>query len=84
MEEAQFVRAMTEPEVTLEDLEAMVAEKRRKSREENEAHARRIREEEAKREAERQKNEPREKHPIFPGEHNDPPKNPPQDPDRNA
>lgn len=79
MEEAQFVRAMTEPDVTLEDLEAMVAEKRRKSREENEAHARRIREEEARREAQRQKNEPREKRSMFPIEHSDP-KDPPQDP----
>ena len=79
MEEAQFVRAMTEPDVTLEDLEAMVAEKRRKSREENEAHARRIREEEARREAQRQKNEPREKRSMFPIEHIDP-KDPPQDP----
>ncbi len=79
MEEAQFVRAMTEPDVTLEDLEAMVAEKRRKSREENEAHARRVREEEARRAAERQKNEPREKRSMFPIEHSDP-KEPPQDP----
>ena len=79
MEEAQFVRAMTEPDVTLEDLEAMVAEKRRKSREENEAHARRVREEEARRAAERQKNEPREKRSMFPIEHSDP-KDPPQDP----
>ncbi len=79
MEEAQFVRAMTEPDVTLEDLEAMVAEKRRKSKEENEAHARRIREEEARREAQRQKNEPREKRSMFPIEHSDP-KDPPQDP----
>ncbi len=54
MEEAQFVRAMSEPDVTLEELEAMVAEKRRKSREENEAHARRLAEEEKKREAERE------------------------------
>ncbi len=53
MEEAQFVRAMSEPDITLEELEAMVAEKRRKSREENEAHARRLAEEEKQREAER-------------------------------
>ena len=79
MEEAQFVRAMTEPEVTLDELEAMVAEKRRKSKEENEAHARRTREEEAKREAQRQK-ESHEKRSIFPLEHGEP-KDPPQNPD---
>ena len=50
MEEEQFVRAMSEPDITLEDLEAMVAEKRRRSREENEAHARRIAELEKQRE----------------------------------
>ncbi len=55
MEEEQFVRAMSEPEITLEDLEAMVAEKRRRSREENEAHARRIAELEKQREEERAK-----------------------------
>jgi cell division protease FtsH len=55
MEEEQFVRAMSEPDVTLEDLEAMVAEKRRRSREENEAHARRIAELEKQREEERAK-----------------------------
>lgn len=53
MEEEQFIRAMSEPDVTLEDLEAMVAEKRRRSREENEAHAKRIAEQEKQREAER-------------------------------
>ena len=79
MEEAQFVRAMTEPEVTLDELEAMVAEKRRKSKEENEAHVRRTREEEAKREAQRQK-ESHEKRSIFPLEHSEP-KDPPQNPD---
>ncbi len=55
MEEEQFVRAMSEADVTLEDLEAMVAEKRRRSQEENEAHARRIAELEKQREAEREK-----------------------------
>jgi len=54
MEEEQFVRAMSEPEVTIEELEAMVAEKRRKSREENEAHAKRMAEEEKQREAQRE------------------------------
>jgi len=53
MEEEQFVRAMNEPDVTLEELESMVAEKRRKSREENEARAKKIAEEEKQREAER-------------------------------
>ncbi len=61
MEEAQFVRAMSEPGITLEELEAMVAEKRRKSREENEAHARRVAEEEKQREAEREAEAAREK-----------------------
>ncbi len=61
MEEEQFVRAMSEPGVTLEDLEAMVAEKRRKSREENEAHARRVAEEEKRRAAEREAEAAREK-----------------------
>ena len=55
MEEAQFVRAMSEPDITLEALEEMVAEKRRRSREENEAHARRIAELEKQREEERAK-----------------------------
>ena len=53
MEEEQFVRAMSEPDITLEDLEEMVAEKRRKSREENEAHAKRMAELERQREEER-------------------------------
>ena len=61
MEEEQFVRAMSEPGITIEDLEEMVAEKRRKSREENEAHARRIAEEEKRREAEREAEAAREK-----------------------
>lgn len=53
MEEEQFVRAMSEPDITIEDLEEMVAEKRRKSREENEAHARHVAELERQREEER-------------------------------
>ncbi len=61
MEEAQFVRAMSEPDITIEELEAMVAEKRRKSQEENEAHARRLAEEEKQREAERGAEAAREK-----------------------
>ena len=61
MEEEQFVRAMSEPDITIEALEEMVAEKRRKSREENEAHARRVAEEEKQREAEREAEAAREK-----------------------
>jgi len=61
MEEAQFVRAMSEPDITIEELEAMVAEKRRKSQEENEAHAKRLAEEEKQREAEREAEAAREK-----------------------
>ncbi len=61
MEESQFVRAMSEPDITIEELEAMVAEKRRKSQEENEAHARRLAEEEKQREAEREAEAAREK-----------------------
>ena len=55
MEEEQFVRAMSEPGITIEALEEMVAEKRRKSREENEAHAKRMAELEKQREEERAK-----------------------------
>lgn len=57
MEEEQFIRAMSEPDITVEELEAMVAEKRRKSREENEARAKRLAEEERAREEERLKAE---------------------------
>ena len=53
MEEEQFRRAMEEPLVTYEELEYMVAAKRRKSEEENEARARHIAEMERKREEER-------------------------------
>jgi cell division protease FtsH len=62
MEEEQFVRAMTEPEVTIEQLEEMVAEKRRKSKEENEAFARHLAELEKQREEERAKDEARRQH----------------------
>lgn len=55
MEEEQFIRAMSESDISIEDLEEMVAEKRRRSREENEAHARRVAEQEKQREAERAK-----------------------------
>ncbi len=53
MEEEQFRRAMEEDGITFEELEAMVAEKRRKSEEENKARAERLAEEEKKREEER-------------------------------
>ncbi len=59
MEEEQFVRAMSEPDVTVEQLEEMVAEKRRRSKEENEAFARHLEELERQREAERAKEEAR-------------------------
>ncbi len=61
MEEEQFIRAMKEPDVTIEELEAMVAEKRRRSKEENEAHARHLAELEKQREEERARTEAREK-----------------------
>ena len=62
MEEEQFVRAMTEKDVTIEQLEEMVAEKRRKSREENEAHAKHIAELEKQREEERKRAESHSQH----------------------
>ncbi|MBR6807828.1 MAG: ATP-dependent zinc metalloprotease FtsH [Clostridia bacterium] len=52
MEQAQFERAM-DTDVSVEELEEMVAEKRRRSEEENRIRAERIKAEEAKREAER-------------------------------
>ena len=53
MEEEQFRRAMEEDGITFEELETMVAEKRKKSEEENKARAERLAEEEKKREEER-------------------------------
>ena len=61
MEEAQFVRAMSEADITIEDLEEMVAEKRRRSQEENEARARHLAELEREREIEREMEQEREK-----------------------
>ncbi len=52
MEQAQFERAMNE-DVSIEELEEMVAEKRRRSEEENKARAERIKAAEAEREAKR-------------------------------
>ena len=66
MEEAQFVRAMTEDGVTIEDLEAMTAEKREKSRLENEARAKHLAELEKQREEERKRNEMRAHRPQPP------------------
>ena len=60
MEQAQFERAMNE-DVTMEELEEMVAEKRRRSEEENRLRAERIKAEEEKREAERAEAEAKEK-----------------------
>ena len=64
MEEEQFVRAMSEPDVTIEQLEEMVAEKRRKSQEENEAFARHLAELEREREEERAREEAKHQHKI--------------------
>ena len=61
MEQSQFERAMNE-DVTMEELEEMVAEKRRRSEEENRLRAERIKAEEEKREAERAEAESKEKH----------------------
>ncbi len=55
MEEEQFLRAMSDPTVTIEELENMVAEKRRKSQEENEKRARHLAELEKQREEERER-----------------------------
>ena len=63
MEEEQFIRAMNEPDVTMEELEEMVAEKRRKSKEENEAFARHLEELEKQREEERAREEARHHRP---------------------
>jgi len=57
MEEEQFIRAMEDPTVTAEDLEAMTAEKRERSRKENEIHAKHLEEQEKLREEERAKAE---------------------------
>ena len=73
MDGAQFERAMTEDGVTFEELEAMTAEKRRRSNEENEARKRQIeenerrREEERKREEEAKKNTPEGQSPFAYG-----------------
>ena len=64
MEEEQFQRAMEEPFVTYEQLEDMVADKRRKTEAENEARARRIAEQERKREEERAKEAERMRNPV--------------------
>ena len=61
MDGEQFARAMTEDDVTVEELEAMVAEKRRRSNEENDARKRQIEENERRREEERRLEEERKK-----------------------
>ena len=61
MDGEQFARAMSDEEVSLEELEAMVAEKRRRSDEENEARKRQIEENERQREEERRLEEERRK-----------------------
>ena len=55
MDEEQFARVMEDPEVTYEQLDEMVAEKRERSRLENEKREQHIREMEKKREEERKK-----------------------------
>ena len=65
MEEDQFNRAMEE-EVTYEELEEMVAEKRKKSAEENERRARHLAEEERKRAEERAREEAKNQPPHHP------------------
>lgn len=57
MDGDQFKRAMEEDDVTIEDLEEMVAEKRRRSEEENAARALQIAENERRREEERRRSE---------------------------
>ena len=57
MDGEQFNRAMSEEDVTIEELEEMVAEKRRRSDEENEARKRQIEENERQREEERKREE---------------------------
>lgn len=64
MEEEQFKRAMSEPDVTIEELEAMVAEKRERSRRENEARAKHLEEIERQRENERKRNDFRNVGPV--------------------
>ncbi len=61
MDGTQFERAMNEDGVTIEELEAMTAEKRRRSDEENEARKRQIEENERRREEERKAEEEKRK-----------------------
>jgi len=70
MEEDQFNRAM-DSEVTYEELEEMVAEKRKRSAEENERRARHLAEEERKREEERAREEAKQ-HPHMRDDQNRP------------
>ncbi|MBQ8474403.1 MAG: hypothetical protein IJ499_01925, partial [Clostridia bacterium] len=59
MDGDQFERAMTDDNVTIEELEEMTAEKRKRSEEENQARARQIEENERRREEERRLEEER-------------------------
>ena len=61
MEEDQFKRVMEDPAVTVEELEEMVEQRRRRSERENEARARHIAEMEKKRDREREERERRER-----------------------
>ena len=62
MEEDQFCRAMESESITYEELEEMVAEKRKRSAEENERRARRLAEEEKRREEERARDAAKQHH----------------------
>jgi len=61
MDGEQFARAMGDEEVSFEELEAMVEEKRRRSNDENEARKRQIEENERRREEERRAQEEKAK-----------------------
>ncbi|MBE6560650.1 MAG: ATP-dependent zinc metalloprotease FtsH [Ruminococcaceae bacterium] len=72
MEEDQFNRAMESDDVTYEELEEMVAEKRKRSAEENERRARHLAEEERKREEERAREEAKKQPPHMKDDNNQP------------
>jgi len=71
MEEDQFNRAMESDDVTYDELEEMVAEKRKRSAEENERRARHLAEEERKREEERAREEAKHQPPQKNADHDD-------------
>ena len=72
MEEDQFNRAMESDDVTYEELEEMVAERRKRSAEENERRARHLAEEERKREEERAREEAKNQPPHMKDDNNQP------------